>query len=627
MRRLPLLLLLTAVLAVLAASSMAQDPFPLPQEDEGQGLRYERTPEDIAAILALESSMMRDIQRAGGLRIPSHVQMPLTIRVGIVNTALYINNCSRWVQDGMPIVRVDTVDFKEYVRNVLPNEWVYTWHAESLKAGALAAKMFAWWRYNILEQYPQYRPQGVHVVNNVCDQVYIPGSARPSTNAAVDATWPDRMTDPNDRVVEIHYLAWDWQCANAYSVNGGGWYRCMGQNESAQLANAGWTYKAILQRYYTPVQFTQTKAMPAAVNVLRNGTFDAALSYWFTTGGVGGASVSGGALRLFSASGAETPGQVYQDVDLFANANSPLQVVVKLGNPTDTPRSVRVRVRSTASATGSFFCTFSVPPNTPLMPYTIRGANPAVWSGLRVVIAAQDTDGLDGVLVDDVVFKLAPKANLALPCLTPPPGKPTIVSPADGGSVRSPFAIDILPGATNHAVGYAPAWHVQVDDQSNFSSPLYDNAAALSSEPRVVVETGSGTWYIRVRQYDGVERYSPWVKATVYVSALPAAPLQLAPIGDVPMSGQSFVWMTSNLADRYALVIRDAAGNLIYRQARTPQAWGCSISACSVPLESLGVFFGLDTPYSWRVNAINANGRGMSPFGSFRLIDVPPVRR
>ena len=37
------------------------------------------------------------------------------------------------------------VDFKTYVKNVLPNEWVSSWPAESLKAGAVAVKSYGWY--------------------------------------------------------------------------------------------------------------------------------------------------------------------------------------------------------------------------------------------------------------------------------------------------------------------------------------------------------------------------------------------------------------------------------------------------------------------------------------------------
>ena len=38
----------------------------------------------------------------------------------------------------------EVMDFKEYVKGVLPAEWGRDWDEDSLRAGAVAVKMFAW---------------------------------------------------------------------------------------------------------------------------------------------------------------------------------------------------------------------------------------------------------------------------------------------------------------------------------------------------------------------------------------------------------------------------------------------------------------------------------------------------
>ena len=40
--------------------------------------------------------------------------------------------------------RVDVIPFEEYVKGVLPHEWIPSWHAESLEAGSLAIRTYAW---------------------------------------------------------------------------------------------------------------------------------------------------------------------------------------------------------------------------------------------------------------------------------------------------------------------------------------------------------------------------------------------------------------------------------------------------------------------------------------------------
>ncbi len=40
--------------------------------------------------------------------------------------------------------RVDVMDFEDYIRGVLPHEWIASWHDESLRAGALSIRTYAW---------------------------------------------------------------------------------------------------------------------------------------------------------------------------------------------------------------------------------------------------------------------------------------------------------------------------------------------------------------------------------------------------------------------------------------------------------------------------------------------------
>ena len=40
--------------------------------------------------------------------------------------------------------RVDIISLEEYVRGVVPHEWIPSWHEESLRAGAIAARSYAW---------------------------------------------------------------------------------------------------------------------------------------------------------------------------------------------------------------------------------------------------------------------------------------------------------------------------------------------------------------------------------------------------------------------------------------------------------------------------------------------------
>jgi|GEM_PF-2485092 len=600
-------------LLICAAPISAQTDAPLQLPPE----TVTRTDADLAAIAALEASIPRDM--TFDPRAVSHVKIPLTINVGITPYA----HCSDWVNNGRPITQIVKMDLKTYIKNVLPNEWPNAWHAESLKAGAIAAKMFAWWRINLTEAYPGvYRPAGVNVVDNTCDQVFFSNSHRPTTDAAVDATWPIRMT-ASEQVVEIHYLALDQQCADALANLGGGWWRCMGQTESNTLAQSGMDYQTILHTYYDPMQFSVTSAMPQNKNVMLNPKFDLGMQSWFVQGGIGqGYGITGGIFKFYRTIGSTQPAAVYQDANVEVSANSPLRFTASLGNTSAVAKIVRLRIRPIDSNTNASDCTFTLAPNAPLLKYSVTGLNPVGWTGVRAVVSVMSDDDLDGVTVDNAVLKFVPALDTIIPCISPRPGKPVMTAPLNAQAVRSPFVITLTPGGTKFVDGYMPSSHVQIDNNIDFSSPFYDNAANLSVEPSLSVAVSAGTWYVRARQYDGVGMFSAWTaKTQISVSQLPAPPILIAPMGEAVAVGQSFVWQTSNLAATYLLTVKSPSG-VIFKQSKTAADWGCSAESCAVALDSLGVPFTNGVTYSWRVVAINPSGKGLAKFKTFTLVEV-----
>ncbi|TYB45872.1 hypothetical protein FXF51_59850 [Nonomuraea sp. PA05] len=141
--------------------------------------------------------------------------------------------------------RVERVDFKTYVKNVLPNEWVSSWPKESLKAGAMAVKNFGWY-WALHSNRKTSSGQCFDVYDHTSSQVYEPGSAKAVTSAAVDATWGTRLTR-GGKIFRAQYCATTTACGNW--VNGD-W---MSQYGSRDKAAAGWSYTRILQHYYTGI--------------------------------------------------------------------------------------------------------------------------------------------------------------------------------------------------------------------------------------------------------------------------------------------------------------------------------------------------------------------------------------
>jgi hypothetical protein len=141
--------------------------------------------------------------------------------------------------------RIDRVDFKTYVKNVLPNEWVSSWPGASLQAGAVAVKSYAWY-WALHSTRKTTGGQCYDVADNTNDQVYKPSSAVASTSSAVDSTWSTRMTRSGN-IMQAHYCATTTACDAWVDGN---W---LSQNGSRDQAEAGKSYQTILHSYYSGV--------------------------------------------------------------------------------------------------------------------------------------------------------------------------------------------------------------------------------------------------------------------------------------------------------------------------------------------------------------------------------------
>jgi len=78
--------------------------------------------------------------------------------------------------------RVDEIPFEQYVKGVLPHEWITSWEPESLKTGAVAIRTYATWWVNSGGKY-----DCADLDDTTASQVY-KDEFLPKTDSAVDAT-------------------------------------------------------------------------------------------------------------------------------------------------------------------------------------------------------------------------------------------------------------------------------------------------------------------------------------------------------------------------------------------------------------------------------------------------------
>ncbi len=152
----------------------------------------------------------------------------------------YRSDC--FVPSPFDYVPVQRMRFVDYLRNVLPSEWIASWPDAALDAGAIAVKQYAW--YNAFVQ-PKWRNRGYSfdLLNTTCDQVYKPDSAHPRTDAAIRRTWSTVLTREG-RMFPTYYRSTDAYC--------GALPDCMGQWGSHDRAMQGMNGVDILLLYYAP---------------------------------------------------------------------------------------------------------------------------------------------------------------------------------------------------------------------------------------------------------------------------------------------------------------------------------------------------------------------------------------
>lgn len=181
------------------------------------------------------------------LKETANLPPPETIRVGITGD---------WVCEPAAPYTVEVVDFKTYVKRVLPNEWYTFWPREALRAGAVSVKMYAWYWIERGGKWP-----GADVLDSTCDQWYQPQYTRESTNLAVDHTW-DWVLTRNDRLFETRHKNVS-NCDPPY---------CMKQSASTELAGEGYAWDEILEYFYTGSRLSLSRTQPAGFSLLFSGS-------------------------------------------------------------------------------------------------------------------------------------------------------------------------------------------------------------------------------------------------------------------------------------------------------------------------------------------------------------------
>jgi len=187
-------------------------------------------------------------------------------------------NINNYIQNGTPGFYKVTIDFNTYVKDVLPNEWLASWLDESLKSGAMVAKLAAW---NTINSYPNKKwvTTDADVVDFTCDQTYKNNSNNQKTNQIIDNTWYYYVLyngSGTDQILSAQYIDGDYSNKKYGGIK-------MAQNGSQYFAQQGKPYEWILPYYYDNIALVKNINLGDSVsaNIAGNSTW----KYYFTSDG------------------------------------------------------------------------------------------------------------------------------------------------------------------------------------------------------------------------------------------------------------------------------------------------------------------------------------------------------
>jgi Carboxypeptidase regulatory-like domain/Stage II sporulation protein len=156
--------------------------------------------------------------------------------------------------------RLGRYDFSYYLRHVLPSEWIPSWDADALGAGAIAAKDYAWWRAE-----PDHAFSGgsgcSDLTDYTADQVFNPAVAYASTDLAVADTL-GTLARQNDQVFMAQY--WSGSASSGQEwldcsyVNTGTFKGRMSQWGTQTCATNGKLWTNIVTIFYPSTQLNYT---------------------------------------------------------------------------------------------------------------------------------------------------------------------------------------------------------------------------------------------------------------------------------------------------------------------------------------------------------------------------------
>ncbi len=161
---------------------------------------------------------------------------------------------------------VQTVDFYEYVATVMAAEWPEKYPLETIKAGAVATKQFAWYHVKYYRGGTKWKDgvkQCYDVVDSTTDQWYRPEKFGPGTprwpaegskiRAAMDQTWDQSLRKYRYKTSSSRFFLTGYRAGSSAvpcGADAGGFK--LFHNSTKKCGSIGLKYREILRKYLNP---------------------------------------------------------------------------------------------------------------------------------------------------------------------------------------------------------------------------------------------------------------------------------------------------------------------------------------------------------------------------------------
>ena len=153
--------------------------------------------------------------------------------------------------------------FQTYVENVLPDEWISSWDEDSLRAGAVAVKSYAWYWVTHFGGYVTTPTNCFDVTDDTDFQTYRAGSATTRTTEAVLATWPVAVRT-GGRIDQASYRAYLHDSGESCGFDATGGVLSQWGSQNCVEESTGNKYNVILGAYYSGVELATAQQLRTA---------------------------------------------------------------------------------------------------------------------------------------------------------------------------------------------------------------------------------------------------------------------------------------------------------------------------------------------------------------------------